>query len=79
MDSKNALAQSYAMTDKDYNDNTSRLRERAQEVYRWKADVEFACKAMSDEVVILEEMRQRLKSASSVLLIPEAIGNMYYY
>lgn len=61
--------------DKNQADNTRRLLQREQEVHRWKCELERAIAAASEEITFMEEQRRRLKQASAVLQMPEAIGS----
>lgn len=65
--------------DKNQEDNTNRLRQRAQDLHRWKCELERAIAAAAEEVNLLEIQRRRLKTASSVLGLPESIGLFEYY
>lgn len=51
--------------------------QREQEVHRWKCELERAIAAASEEITFMEEQRRRLKQASAVLQMPEAIGNYW--
>lgn len=74
VDAKNCLMRSYATADKEFNCNTDLLKDRAQDIYRWKCETEYCIKSMTDEIFTLEELRQRFKRALSILLLPESIG-----
>lgn len=66
---------SRADIDKNQADNTKRLLQRQQDILRWKCELERAIAAASEEVQLMEEYRRRLKTAASVLMLPESIGN----
>ncbi|KAK4879273.1 hypothetical protein RN001_007419 [Aquatica leii] len=65
--------QTRADIDKNQEDNTRRLTQRAQDVHRWKCELEMAIAAATEELNLLETERTRLKSAAAVLMIPESI------
>ncbi|KPI98594.1 Tektin-4 [Papilio xuthus] len=71
---KTAMMQAFGTIDKQQNDNNERLKQKAKDLYRWKVEVERACKAITEEVELLEIERQRLKGASRVLMLPESIS-----
>jgi tektin-4 len=62
-----------ADTNKKQNENSKELSKRVHDVHRWKAELEYAISAMSDEINTLELQRQRLKTAMRVLHMPESI------
>lgn len=69
-----AMMQAFGVVDKQQNENNKRLKQKARDIFRWKVEVEKACKAITDEVEALEIERQRLKGASRVLMLPESIS-----
>ncbi|XP_068624096.1 tektin-4-like [Battus philenor] len=71
---KTAMMQAFGTIDKQQNDNNERLKQKAKDLFRWKVEVERACKAITDEVEMLEIERQRLKGATRVLMLPESIS-----
>lgn len=71
---RQCLEQTRADIDKNQEDNTKRLWQRAQDVHRWKCELERAIAAAAEEIDFMEEQRRRLKSASSVLMLPESIA-----
>ncbi|CAH2058446.1 unnamed protein product, partial [Iphiclides podalirius] len=71
---KTSMMQAFGTIDKQQNDNNERLKQKAKDIFRWKVEVERACKAITDEVELLEIERQRLKGASRVLMLPESIS-----
>ncbi|RZC42216.1 tektin-4 [Asbolus verrucosus] len=71
---RQCLKQTTADVDKNQEDNTKRLRQREQEVHRWKCELEAEIEAISEEITLTEEQRHRLKQASSVLQLPESIA-----
>lgn len=73
-DSKSAMMAAFGGVDKAQRDNNLRLSRKAKELFRWKTEVERACQSMSEEVEQMEIDRQRLKGASRVLMLPEAIS-----
>ncbi|XP_047036701.1 tektin-4-like [Helicoverpa zea] len=71
---KTSMMQAFGTIDKQQLENNNRLKQKAKDIYRWKVEVERACKMISDEVELLEIERQRLKGASRVLMLPESIS-----
>ncbi|XP_050669358.1 tektin-4-like [Leptidea sinapis] len=71
---KTSMMQAFGNIDKQQNENNKRLKQKARDIFRWKVEVERACKAITDEVEMLEIDRQRLKGASRVLMLPESIS-----
>lgn len=72
---KTCMMQAFGNVDKQQLDNNNRLKQKARDIFRWKVEVEKACKAITHEVELLEIDRQRLKGASRVLMLPESITN----
>lgn len=71
---KTSIMQAFGNIDKQQCENTKRLKQKARDIFRWKVEVEKACKAITEEVEQLEIERQRLKGASRVLMLPESIS-----
>ncbi|KAM3958039.1 tektin-4 [Aphomia sociella] len=71
---KTSIMQAYGNIDKQQSENTKRLKQKARDIFRWKVEVERACKAITEEVELLEIERQRLKGATRVLMLPESIS-----
>ncbi|XP_034825907.1 tektin-4-like [Maniola hyperantus] len=71
---KTSMMQAFGNVDKQQGENFKRLRQKARDIFRWKVEVERACKAITEEVELLEIERQRLKGASRVLMLPESIS-----
>lgn len=71
---RQCLQQTQADVDKTQEDNTRRLKQREQEVHRWKCELEAEIEAISEECTLMEEQRRRLKQASKVLQMPESIA-----
>lgn len=71
---KTSMMQAFGNIDKQQNENEKRLKQKARDIFRWKVEVEKACKAITDEVEQLEIERQRLKGASRTLMLPESIS-----
>ncbi|CAH0403447.1 unnamed protein product [Chilo suppressalis] len=71
---KTSMMQAFGNIDKQQNENTKRLKQKARDIFRWKVEVERACKAITEEVELLEIERQRLKGASRVLMLPQSIS-----
>nr|XP_026491890.1 tektin-4 [Vanessa tameamea] len=71
---KTSMMQAFGNIDKQQSENFKRLRQKAKDIFRWKVEVERACKAITEEVEFLEIERQRLKGASRVLMLPESIS-----
>lgn len=55
-------------------ENTKRLEDRANEILRWKCQLERAIMAANEEINDLERDRTKLKQAGAVLTLPEMIG-----
>ncbi|CAH0546915.1 unnamed protein product [Brassicogethes aeneus] len=72
--SRQCLEQTQADVDKNQEKTTNRLNQRELEIHRWKCELERAIAAASEEITFMEEQRQRLKQASAVLQLPEAIA-----
>lgn len=71
---KTAIMQAFGNIDKQQNENNKRLKQKARDIFRWKVEVEQACKAITNEVELLEIERQRLKGATRTLMLPESIS-----
>lgn len=71
---KTAIMQAFGNVDKQQNENNKRLKQKAKDIFRWKVEVELACKSITEEVEKLEIERQRLKGASRTLMLPESIS-----
>lgn len=71
---KTSMMQAFGNIDKQQSENSKRLKQKARDIFRWKVEVEEACKAITEEVELLEIERQRLKGASRVLMLPESIS-----
>lgn len=71
---KTAIMQAFGNIDKQQSENNKRLKQKARDIFRWKVEVENACKAITTEVELLEIERQRLKGASRTLMLPESIS-----
>ncbi|KAF9415790.1 hypothetical protein HW555_006691 [Spodoptera exigua] len=71
---KSSIMQAFGNIDKQQNENEKRLKQKAKDIYRWKVEVERACRSITQEVELLEIDRQRLKGASKVLMLPESIS-----
>lgn len=56
------------------NETTGTLKKRIKDVSFWTKNVENALKAMDNEIEALETDRRRLKGASRILMMPEAIA-----
>lgn len=71
---KTSMMQAFGNIDKQQSENNKRLKQKARDIFRWKVEVEKACKAITEEVETLEIERQRLKGASRVLMLAESIS-----
>ncbi|XP_059045963.1 tektin-4-like [Achroia grisella] len=71
---KTSMMQAFGNIDKQQSENNKRLKQKARDIFRWKVEVEKACKEITQEVEYLEIERQRLKGASRVLMLPESIS-----
>lgn len=56
------------------NETNGMLQKRIKDVSHWTKEVENALKAMDNEIAALETDQRRLKGASRILMIPEAIS-----
>lgn len=56
------------------NESTGMLKKRVKDLSFWTKEVENALKAMDNEIEALETDRRRLKGASRILMMPEAIS-----
>lgn len=50
------------------------LKNNAKGLFRWKVEVEQACKAIAKEIKLLEIKKQRVRDACRAILLPEAIS-----
>lgn len=71
---KTSMMQAFGNIDKQQSENNKRLKQKAKDLFRWKVQVERACRAITEEVELLEIERQRLKGASRTLMLPESIS-----
>ncbi|XP_064553973.1 tektin-4 [Drosophila montana] len=62
-----------AMVTKTQNETTEKLRQRSQVICKWKSTLENAIRAMTDEIFMVDEERNRLRKALVVLGVPESI------
>ncbi|KAH8395577.1 hypothetical protein KR222_000489 [Zaprionus bogoriensis] len=62
-----------ATVNKTQNETTEKLRQRAQIICKWKSTLENAIRAMTDEVFLIDEERNRLRKSMVVLGVPESI------
>ncbi|XP_075985888.1 tektin-4-like [Anticarsia gemmatalis] len=69
-----AITAAFGTVDKKQQESVAKQKQKAKDLFRWKVEVEQACKEMAKEVELLEHDRQRLKSASRVLMLPESIS-----
>lgn len=61
------------MVNKTQNETTEKLRQRSQVICKWKSTLENAIRAMTDEIFMVDEERNRLRKALVVLGVPESI------
>lgn len=54
-------------------ETSGKLRQRAQVICKWKSTLETAIKAMTDEVFLIDEERNKLRKTLVVLGVPESI------
>lgn len=62
-----------ATVNKTQAETTEKLRQRAQIICKWKSTLETAIKAMTDEVFLIDEERNKLRKTLVVLGVPESI------
>lgn len=62
-----------ATVNKTQNETTEKLRQRSQVICKWKSTLENAIRAMTDEIFMVDEDRNRLRKALVTLGIPECI------
>lgn len=55
-------------------ESNKKIKERTQELAKWKEKVENTVEAMAKEINLLDENRVKLKGASRILMLPEAIS-----
>ncbi|XP_017771262.1 PREDICTED: tektin-4 [Nicrophorus vespilloides] len=72
--SKEGIEQTRAATDRNQADSTRRLKQREQELHRWKCELERAISASAEEIAMMQEQRRRLKQSMAVLQLPESIA-----
>ncbi|KAJ8889012.1 hypothetical protein PR048_008506 [Dryococelus australis] len=74
IDSRQAVDVIAASTDKVQLDSTKLLQQRAHDVHHWKTLLERTAIGMGEEINLLEDQRQRLRTALGVLRMPESIA-----
>ncbi|XP_076753930.1 tektin A [Xylocopa sonorina] len=74
---KRCVDRSYKEADKTQWESTEHLRNRANEVYRWKTELEHVISDITKEIELLEAEHRRVKHSLSVLTIPESIAGEF--
>ncbi|XP_025832798.1 tektin-4 [Agrilus planipennis] len=74
-DGRKCLEEKKANVDKNQEDSTNRLRQRLQEMQRWKCELESSIAAAAEEISLLDEERARLKKAKAILQMPISIAS----
>ncbi|CAL7952313.1 unnamed protein product [Xylocopa violacea] len=74
---KRCVDRAYKETDKTQWESTEYLRNRANEVYRWKTELEHVIRDITKEIELLETEHRRVKHSLSVLTIPESIAGEF--
>lgn len=67
----------YTAADESQLKTTEHLKTRANEVYRWKAELEHAIAAVVEEIGLLEAERRRVQRSLSILNIPVSIASEF--
>ncbi|KAH8377726.1 hypothetical protein KR093_006820 [Drosophila rubida] len=62
-----------ASVNKTQNETTEQLRQRSQIICKWKSTLENAIKAMTEEIFMVDQERNRLRKALVILGVPESI------
>lgn len=70
---KNCIVKVNQTSCNDFSDSTDQLKHRTRHINYWKSELERAIQDIDAEINILETLRQQLKNAMDVLLIPEYI------
>lgn len=68
------IADAFKKIDNKQSETNNMLKKRVHDLSFWKKEVEKAQVAMADELLALDEDRARLKAASRILMMPEAIS-----
>ncbi|KAK2578310.1 hypothetical protein KPH14_002585 [Odynerus spinipes] len=74
---KQCIERVYREADKTQLETTEYLRERASVVYRWKVELDHALQSITEEIMLLEGERRRVKQSLSVITIPESIAGEF--
>lgn len=71
---KRCVERTYREADKTQLESTEHLKNRANEVYRWKTELEHLISNITREIELLEAERRHVKHSLSVLTVPESIA-----
>ncbi|XP_017883711.1 tektin-4 [Ceratina calcarata] len=71
---KRCIERTYREADKTQLESTEHLKNRANEVYRWKTELEHLISNITREIELLEAERRHVKHSLSVLTVPESIA-----
>ncbi|RLU17935.1 hypothetical protein DMN91_010174 [Ooceraea biroi] len=74
---KRYVDQAYKTADQVQLETTEKLKDRANVVYHWKAELENAISTITEEMELLEAERRRVKRSLSVLTIPASIAGEF--
>lgn len=74
LQTKKEIEDAYKSLDNKESDSKRTLQKRVKDLSQWKKKVEKALQAMDDEIFKLDENRSKLKTASKILMMPEAIS-----
>ncbi|KOC62771.1 Tektin-4, partial [Habropoda laboriosa] len=76
---KRCVERSYREADKIQLESTDHLRNRANEVNRWKTELEHLILKITEEIELLEGELRRVKQTLSVLTVPESIAGEFLH
>ncbi|KAL2721269.1 tektin-4 isoform X2 [Vespula maculifrons] len=74
---KQCIERVYREADKVQLETTDHLRTRANVVHRWKLELDNALQSITEEIILLEGERRRVKQSLSVITIPESIAGEF--
>lgn len=74
---KQCIERVYREADKQQLETTDYLRTQANVVHRWKLELDHALQSITEEIILLEGERRRVKQSLSVITIPESIAGEF--
>ncbi|KAI4494784.1 hypothetical protein M0804_000985 [Polistes exclamans] len=74
---KQCIERVYREADKQQLETKDYLRTRANVVHRWKLELDHALHSITEEIILLEGERRRVKQSLSVITIPESIAGEF--